>query len=128
MVSFAEPNGFGFGSALEDLCAFEGQVFNQDDAIAIGEDIAVRILDHTCGFCLRGWGPFVPASDTFEVVGKFEDVRHFTFWTGQLAHGRDGNRRAKGNQKIPGRPESGRGMVFCSHPGKGFKKPTMGVT
>ena len=89
MVAVAEADGFGFRAAFENLRAAEFQIFDEDDAIAIRENVAVRVLhDARAGgsFGCGGARPFVTAGDTFPFVGKFQNFRHLTHRAGWLAH------------------------------------------
>ena len=90
MVAVAQADGFGFGAALEHLRAAEFQILDQDDAIAIGEDIAVGIFDDARaggGFGFRRALPFMAAGDAFVAFGMFQNLGHFAHRAGgRFAH------------------------------------------
>ena len=89
MVAVHEADGFGFGAAFEHLIATaQFQILDQDDAIAVGEHIAVGVLDHA-GFGGIGFAralPFVAAGDTFPFIGKFQNFGHLAHRAGRFAH------------------------------------------
>ena len=89
MVAIYEADGLGFGTALEHGGTAEFQIFDEDDAIAISEDIAVGVFDDAravgdfgCGFAR----PFVAAGDAFPFVGKFQNVVHLAHRAGRFTH------------------------------------------
>ena len=89
MVAFAEADGLGFGAAFEDLGAAEFQVFDQDDAVAVGEDVAVGVLDDAGAIGGFGFGclvPFVTAGGAFVARRVVQNIGHLAHRAGGLAH------------------------------------------
>ena len=89
MVAVYEADRLGLRAALEHRGTTELQIFDEDDAIAIGEDIAVGVLYYarTGGGFGRGFArPFMTASDAFPFVGKFQNFGHLAHRAGRFAH------------------------------------------
>ncbi len=89
MVAIDEADGLGFRAALEHLRAAEFQVLDENNAIAVGEDIAMGIFDDARaggGFGFGGALPFVAARDTFELFSMRKDFRHFAHRANRLTH------------------------------------------
>ena len=89
MVAIHEANGLGLGTAFEHGRAAEFQIFDEDDAIAIGKDIAVRVFHHARAvgdFGCSGARPFVTAGDAFPFIGKFQNVIHLAHRASRFAH------------------------------------------
>lgn len=79
MVAVDEFDALGLGAAFDDLGgAFEFQVLDEGNDVAIGEDGAVGVLDDAGGGGLGFAGPFVSAGHAFPMVGVVEDIGHFT--------------------------------------------------
>ena len=90
MVAFPQPDGFGFGSALEHLCAPQLEILDQDDAVAVREHGAVRIPDDARGLGLVRLGfarPLVAARGAFPLFRGIQNLGHLTHRTGRFAHG-----------------------------------------
>lgn len=89
MVAIDEFDALGLGAALDDLGGtLEFEVLDEGDDVAVGEDVAVGILDDArdgLGFALLA-GPFVAAGHAFPVVVVIEDIGHFTGRTDGFAH------------------------------------------
>ena len=93
MVAVHEADGLGFRAALEHRRTAEFQILDEDDAIAIREDVAVGVLHaaRAGGDFGRGFArPFVAAGDAFPFVGKFQNVIHLAHWAGGFAHKKTG--------------------------------------
>lgn len=92
MIFIHKADAFDLGAALDDLGgAFELQVLDQDDGIAIGEHIAIGIFDYAGTGGFRGFshgftGPFMTASNTFPAICMGQDFGHFTHGTGGFGH------------------------------------------
>jgi len=85
MVAVAEADGLGLRAALEHGRAAEFQVFDEDDAVAVGEHVAVGVLDHARagGRFRRGFArPFVAAGDAFPFIRMVQNLVHLAQWAG----------------------------------------------
>lgn len=82
MVAIYEADALGLRAALEHLrAAFELEVFDEDDRVAIGEDIAKGVFDDALACCAFGLGfglPLVAARHTLPLVAVLQKVIHFT--------------------------------------------------
>jgi hypothetical protein len=89
VVTVHEADGFGFRAAFEHLRTTEFQIFNQDDAIAVGEDVTVGIFDDARTGGSFGSGdafPFVTARHAFPFLGEFQHFGHLTHGAGRFTH------------------------------------------
>ena len=90
VIAIHQANRFGFRSAFEHLVpTAQFQILDQDDTIAVGEYIAMGILDDP--FRCRGLRlgfprPLMATSDAFPFLGEFQYFSHFAHWAGWFAH------------------------------------------
>ena len=91
MVTIDELDRLRFGAALEHLRAAQLEVLRQHHAVAIGEDIAMRVPHHPRSirrFRRLLARPLMPARHAFPFRGKFQHVRHLTHRAGRVGHGK----------------------------------------
>lgn len=89
VVAVAEADGPGLRTAFQHLCAAELQVFDEDDAVAVSECVAVSVLDDAWSGGRFGSGasfPFVAAGHAFIAFGVFQNLGHFTHRADRFAH------------------------------------------
>ena len=89
MVFVHEADRLGLRAALEHLRAAQLQILDENDAVAVGEHVAVGVLDDERGLRRGGCGfarPLVTAGDAFPFVRKFKDFGHFAHRAGRFAH------------------------------------------
>jgi hypothetical protein len=89
VIAIAQTNGLGFRAALEDLRTAELQIFDEDDAVAIREHVAVGVLDHARAggeFRFGGAFPLMATRDAFPFVGEFQNLSRLAHRAGGFAH------------------------------------------
>lgn len=90
MVAIDKPYGAGLRAALEALCAFEGEIFYKNDAVAVREGISVGVFNDRGSFGFGLAGPFVAAGHAFPFFGMLQHIVCFTFGTNHGAHWGEG--------------------------------------
>ena len=81
--------GLDFDPPLSTCRAAEFQVLDQDDAVAVGEHVAVGVLDDARaggGFGRGGALPLVTARHAFPFCRGLQHFRHFTHRASRFAH------------------------------------------
>ena len=92
VIPVHEADRLGFGAGFKDIRgAFQLEILDHGHHVAVGEDIAVGMLDdavdgRAVGIGGRVEGPFVAADGAFVMVRLFKNIGHFTHRTGRLAH------------------------------------------
>ncbi|MEN9546105.1 MAG: hypothetical protein RLZZ356_837 [Verrucomicrobiota bacterium] len=90
MVSFDQTDGLGFRSAFEHPGGpAEGEVFDQDDTVAVVEHGSMGVLDHPGSVGNLGLGlafPLMAAGEAFPLSRVFHHFGHFAHRAGGLAH------------------------------------------
>lgn len=86
MIPLPQANRLGLGTTLEHRGAAELQILDENDAIAIGEDGAVGILDDSGSLGNLFFRPFKAAGDTLPFVGVFKDFIKGAFGAGWFGH------------------------------------------
>jgi len=89
MIPVDELDRLRLRSSLEHLSAAKLQILDQDDAVAIGEHIAMGILDDATrlrSLRLGLLGPFESAGDTLPLVGVSDHLIHGAFGAGWVGH------------------------------------------
>lgn len=91
MVAVDKTDRLGLGPAFENLraAAFERQILDQHDDIAIGKYIAVGVLDHARASGRFRFGrafPLMTTGGAFPFVWKFQHVIHFAHRANRFRH------------------------------------------
>ena len=110
MVAFPQPDGFGFGSALEHLRAPQLEVLDQDDAVAVREHGAMGVPDNARGLGLVRLGfarPLVTARGAFPLFRGVQNLSHLTHRTRHFTHGPDSRHHFIKGHKPAARLDSG---------------------
>ena len=93
MIPLHQADRLGFGAGFQNIGgAFQFEILDHGHHVAVGEDVAVGILDDAVGSRALGIGggvegPVVATDGAFVMVRLFKNIGHFTHRTGRLAHG-----------------------------------------
>jgi hypothetical protein len=69
MIAVDESDVLGLGTGFQNLCSAEFQVFDDGDAVPVGEHVAMGVFYDAGGFGSGFLGPLVSAGGAFPVVG-----------------------------------------------------------